>query len=161
MRGCKLSHPTPNSQKVECNPASLAHALPSGLDGAAVRLAVQPPPLRRTAWLGGLSWSLRLRHSINQRLQPSQGIGLIAGQAAVGLCLDHQHALIGQPLIGQGQQAQFDVFGQAGRPHVKAQVRRAGHLVDVLPPGPLRADGGEFDLSRVDLGRLQNVAVTA
>jgi hypothetical protein len=62
------------------------------------------------------------------------------------LGLDDQHAVAGDPTVTQRQQPLLVELGQGRIRNVEAQMHRARHLVDVLPPGALRTNGRQLDL---------------
>ena len=85
-------------------------------------------------------------HAGNQQCQATQGLAPVFLQAAEFLGLDDQHPVLADALILEGQQARLDVRRQGRSGDVEAQMDGIRHLVHVLPPGPLGADGGDLDL---------------
>ena len=77
----------------------------------------------------------------------SLAIGLLAARI---LRLDNHHAVLGDALVAQAQQALLVKVRQGGGPDIKAQVDGGRHLVDVLATGPLGAYGRELDLVEGD-----------
>ena len=123
------------------------------LDLAALDLAFQPALLRAVCRLGRPPLAGHHRQAINQRLQTAQGLFPVLLLTAVFLRLDDQYTFLGNPLVIEMQQTLLDRFRQGRGGNIEAQVNRAGHLVDVLAPGPLRTHGGDFNLAEWNLDR--------
>ena len=126
---------------------------PAKFDLTALDLAFQPALLRAVCRLGRPPLAGHHRQAINQRLQAPQGLFPVLLLTAVFLRLDDQHALLGNPLVIEMQQTLLDRIRQGGGGNIEAQVNRAGHLVDVLAPSPLRAHGGDFNFVERNLDR--------
>ncbi len=84
-------------------------------------------------------------------LQPVQGVGPVLILTAKRLSLDDEYAVVGDPLILPPQQSRLDRLGQRRGVDIETQVNGRGHLVDVLPPGPLGADGRQLHFVFVNL----------
>src|SRR6266568_6581699 len=119
---------------------------------AALDLAVDAPALRALRRSRGLSRARNGGRRVHQLLQPRQRILAVPLLTVIPLRLDDDHAIGGDALILARAKAQLDRFRQRRCADVEAQADRGRDLVDVLAAGALRADGGPYDLRRVDRG---------
>ena len=78
-------------------------------------------------------------------MEPSVGVEFVLVLGAVALGFDDDDAFQRNAFVWQREQAVFNPLGQAGGNNIKAQMNCAADLVDVLPPSPLRPNGGDFN----------------
>lgn len=125
--------------------ASFANLSAHRFDLTALRLGLQPLSLRTS---GGTSRPAQYRYPGHNRyhfLQALQRVRLVLFLATVRLGLDHDHSLLADALIPQGQQPLLHLIRQGRSTDIETQVDGARYLVDVLSARPLRSDGSQLD----------------
>lgn len=122
-------------------------ALPAAqrLGFAFARFAVYAFAFGVAAGPGRTAGFLLCRRAFNQRFQTRQRILFIQLKGTMFLRLDHNYAVAGNALIRQFQQPLLVKGRQRRALNIKAQVDSRGHLVDILPAGPLGTDLFDMD----------------
>src|SRR3990167_304690 len=123
------------------------HLAPPRLDRPALGLAFQTALLRTQGRLGRAPGLFGLGGIGNKSGQPLEGMGAVLLLGTVLLGLDDHHALGGDAAVAQRQQTLLVERRQGRGLTVETQVHGTGDLVDVLPTGALRTDGGQLDFS--------------
>src|SRR5690606_7578764 len=123
-----------------------AGATATGLDPPPAGFAVDTLLPGALAWLGGLAGLAFDGDGADQLGKALQGIGPVLLPGAELLGLDDDHPVGGDALVAEGEQSLAVDLRQGGSADIKAQMHGGGHLVDVLAPGPLGADGGQLDV---------------
>jgi len=132
---------------------SIRRARAHGLDLAALALFFQALSFRAGGRFGGAPHARRHGDACHHVVQALQGCLLVLILATMRLRLDDDHAVLGDALVAELEQALLQGQWQGRCADVEAQVYRAGNLVDVLPARALGANGGEFDFVFRNVGR--------
>lgn len=124
--------------------------LPQILVSAMKGLPVQPFLLRGRRRPGGLSFSSDHGHAADEFGQPLQRILLVEFVTPVLLGLDHDCAVLGQPMILEGKKPFLQVAVKRGFFYLKTEMDGAGDLIDILPAGSLGTNLSYFNLAQRD-----------
>jgi hypothetical protein len=124
--------------------------LPQDLIPAMKGLPVQPFLLRGRRRPGGLSFSSDHGHATDEFGQPLQRILLVEFVTSVLLGLDHDGAVLGQPMILECEKPFLQVAVERGFFYLETEMDGAGDLVDILPAGTLSADLSDFNFTERD-----------
>ena len=129
----------------------------TALHFTALRFAAQPPLLRakgRPRWPANGTLDGCLPDHADESVDGIPAIGLLRTEVSRR---EHDLAVLRQPRAGDALQAQAHRLWQARRAtHIEAQLRRARHLVHVLPAGAARPDEGHDNFGLVEGDPVRN-----
>lgn len=82
--------------------------------------------------------------AVDEVVQPGVGVKFVLVLGSKALGFDDNNAFHRYAMVRQCEQTVFHPLREARGNDIKAQMNRATYFIDVLPPSPLRPNGGDF-----------------